>query len=105
MQIPVVAMPSNHRFKLRRSQHPARRKRSAREGRIQVIHCGTTPHLFIIDPNGVLVYEGGIDSIRSARVEDIAKATNYVTAALADLKEGRPVQHPTSRPYGCSVKY
>ncbi|HEY4249439.1 MAG TPA: redoxin domain-containing protein [Lacunisphaera sp.] len=65
----------------------------------------TTPHLFIIDPKGVLVYEGGIDSIRSARVEDIAKATNYVAAALADLKEGRPVQHPTSRPYGCSVKY
>jgi hypothetical protein len=65
----------------------------------------TTPHLFIIDAKGVLVYAGGIDSIRSARVEDISKATNYVAAALADLKAGKSVEHATSRPYGCSVKY
>ncbi len=65
----------------------------------------TTPNLFIIDPKGVLVYAGGIDSIRSTRVEDISKATNYVTAALTDLKEGKPIQHPTSRSYGCPVKY
>jgi peroxiredoxin len=65
----------------------------------------TTPHMFIIDPQGVLVYAGGIDDIRSANPDDIAKATNYVTAALADLKAGRAVQTATSRPYGCSVKY
>jgi glutathione peroxidase-family protein len=77
-----------------------------RNGKVGKLYdARTTPHLFIIDPKGVLVYEGGIDSIRSTRVEDIAKATNYVTGALADLREGRPVQHPTSRPYGCSVKY
>lgn len=65
----------------------------------------TTPHLFVIDPQGVLVYAGGIDDIRSANPDDIAKATNYVKAALADLKAGREVQVKTSRPYGCSVKY
>jgi len=65
----------------------------------------TTPHLFVINPQGVLVYAGGIDDIRSANPEDIAKATNYVKAALADLKAGREVQVKTSRPYGCSVKY
>ncbi len=65
----------------------------------------TTPHLFVIDPQGTLVYAGGIDDIRSANPEDIAKATNYVKAALADLKAGREVQVKSSRPYGCSVKY
>ncbi len=65
----------------------------------------TTPHMFIIDGAGTLVYAGGIDSIRSSNESDIAKATNYVSAALADLKAGRPVGTPNSRPYGCSVKY
>ena len=65
----------------------------------------TTPHMYIVNPQGVLVYAGGIDDIRSANPDDIAKATNYVTAALADLKAGRAVQTATSRPYGCSVKY
>lgn len=65
----------------------------------------TTPHIYVINPQGTLVYAGGIDSIRSSRVEDIAKATNYVTETLADLKAGRPVRTPHSQPYGCSVKY
>ncbi len=64
-----------------------------------------TPTLFIVDPAGTLVYAGGIDSINSADVDDIPKATNYVKAALADLKAGRPVAQATSRAYGCSVKY
>lgn len=65
----------------------------------------TTPHLFIIDPAGTLVYAGAIDSISSGDADDIAKATNYVKAALADLKAGRPVAQPTSRAYGCGIKY
>ena len=65
----------------------------------------TTPHLYVINAQGTLVYAGGIDSIRSSRVDDIAKATNYVTAALEDLKAGRPVRTANSLPYGCSVKY
>lgn len=65
----------------------------------------TTPHLFIINPQGALVYAGGIDSIRSAEPADIAKATNYVKEALADLKAGRAVRTSAAKPYGCSVKY
>ncbi|WP_448582855.1 thioredoxin family protein [Thermaurantiacus sp.] len=65
----------------------------------------TTPHMFVIDPKGMLVYAGGIDDIQSANSSDIAKARNFVTAALADLQAGRPVATATSRPYGCSVKY
>lgn len=65
----------------------------------------TTPHMYVIDAGGTLVYAGGIDSIRSSRVEDIAHATNYVAAALADLKAGKPVHTAHAQPYGCSVKY
>ena len=65
----------------------------------------TTPHLFIITADGTLAYDGAIDSIRSAKVEDIAKAMNYVTAALAAVKAGKPVEKAATQPYGCSVKY
>lgn len=65
----------------------------------------TTPHLFIVNAAGVLVYAGGIDDIRSANPADIAKAKNYVQAALADLKAGQPVATPASKPYGCGVHY
>ncbi len=65
----------------------------------------TTPHMYVVDGNGTLVYAGGIDSIPSGRVADIAKAINYVTEALADLKAGRPVRTPHSQSYGCSIKY
>ena len=64
-----------------------------------------TPHMFVIDARGQLVYEGAIDSIRSADPADIARAENYVTAALAALKAGRPVAPSATQPYGCSVKY
>lgn len=65
----------------------------------------TTPHLYIVSREGQLAYAGGIDSIASSRAEDIAKATNYVRQGLAELLAGRPLSTPTSRPYGCSVKY
>lgn len=65
----------------------------------------TTPHMYVIDPAGKLVYMGGIDDTPTADVADIKTAKNYVTAALADLKAKRPVQVATSKPYGCAVKY
>ncbi|GAB1488356.1 thioredoxin family protein [Opitutaceae bacterium] len=65
----------------------------------------TTPHMYVINPEGTLVYNGAIDSIRSANVADIAKAENYVNSALAAVKAGKPVAKASSEPYGCNVKY
>lgn len=65
----------------------------------------TTPHMYIVDPEGVLRYAGAIDSIPSADKDDIAKATQYVPQALAELAAGQPVSVTVTRPYGCSVKY
>ena len=64
-----------------------------------------TPHMFVVDGQGRLVYEGAIDSIRSADPADVARAENYVTGALAALQAGRPVSPSATQPYGCSVKY
>lgn len=65
----------------------------------------TTPHIFVINGEGKLVYAGAIDSIRSADAADIAKAENYAAAALAAVKAGKPVEKANTPPYGCSVKY
>jgi len=65
----------------------------------------TTPHIYIIDAKGVLVYKGGIDSIASADKADIAKAEPYVSEALASLAAGKKIAANNTKPYGCSVKY
>lgn len=65
----------------------------------------TTPHMYVIDGAGTLAYQGAIDSIRSARVSDIASATNYVTAALSAVSAGTAPEVTSAAPYGCSVKY
>jgi hypothetical protein len=71
----------------------------------QLYGAKATPHLYVVDPRGTLVYEGAIDSIRSSRVDDIAKAENYVTSALAAVKAGKPVATPVTQAYGCGIKY
>lgn len=65
----------------------------------------TTPQMVIINPQGTVVYNGAIDSIRSASQADISKATNYVLKAMAEIKAGKPVSEPETTPYGCSIKY
>lgn len=65
----------------------------------------TTPHMYVIDPSGVLRYAGAIDSIPSADPADIPKATQYVSNALAELAAGKPVSTAVTQAYGCSVKY
>jgi peroxiredoxin len=65
----------------------------------------TTPQMFVIDADGVLVYMGGIDDRPTTNPADIPGATNYVRAALAERDAGEPVSQPVTRPYGCSVKY
>ena len=65
----------------------------------------TTPHMFIINPEGVLIYDGGIDDKPTTDPDDIATAHDYVSAALQEAMAGKPVSTPVSPPYGCSVKY
>ena len=65
----------------------------------------TTPHMYIVDPKGVLAYAGGIDDKRSTDPEDVKTAKNYVRAALDELLAGKAVSQASTQPYGCSVKY
>lgn len=65
----------------------------------------TTPHMYVIDKKGVLQYVGGIDSIPSAKVDDIAKATPYFSDALTAVLAGNPANPAVTKPYGCSIKY
>jgi peroxiredoxin len=65
----------------------------------------TTPHMFVINAEGSLVYMGGIDDRATTDKADIGRATNYVREALDALRKGEAVKTPVSRPYGCSIKY
>lgn len=65
----------------------------------------TTPHMFVIDPSGKVIYQGAIDDNSSAKKEDAKTAGNYVRAALDAAMDGKPVETPSTAPYGCSVKY
>jgi peroxiredoxin len=64
-----------------------------------------TPHMYIIDANGILVYKGGIDSIPSSSVADIPKAKQYVRVGLGEVLAGKPVTDSSTRAYGCTLKY
>ncbi|WP_439573484.1 redoxin domain-containing protein [Phreatobacter sp.] len=64
-----------------------------------------TPHMFIINAEGQLVYAGGIDDRPTARAADVEGARNFVDLALTELSQGKPVSNPTTRAYGCVVKY
>ncbi|MEO7547443.1 MAG: thioredoxin family protein [Ramlibacter sp.] len=65
----------------------------------------TTPHMYIVNPQGQLVYAGGIDSIASSNPDDIRKAVNYVKQGLGETLAGKPISTATTRAYGCSIKY
>ena len=71
----------------------------------QAYGARTTPHMYIIDPRGKLVYRGGIDDKPSFSQRDIPTAKNYVAVALDELMAGKTVSEADTRPYGCSVKY
>jgi len=64
-----------------------------------------TPDMIVISPEGKVVYEGAIDSKATPNPADIPGSTNYVKAALDESLAGKPVSNPTTKPYGCSVKY
>ena len=65
----------------------------------------TTPHMYIVSPQGLLVYAGAIDSVPSARTDDIKTATNYVRQGLNEALSGKAISTSSTRAYGCSVKY
>jgi len=65
----------------------------------------TTPHMYVIDEKGTLVYKGGIDSIPSYRADSLPKAVNYVRETLTALVSNKPVPNPSTRAYGCTIHY
>ncbi|HVF83977.1 MAG TPA: redoxin domain-containing protein [Sphingomicrobium sp.] len=71
----------------------------------KVYDAKTTPHMYIVNKAGTLVYAGGIDDKPTPNPADVTGARNHVLAALSELKAGKAVSVATSRPYGCSVKY
>ena len=71
----------------------------------QLYSAKTTPHMYIVSPQGVLVYAGAIDSVPSAQVADIKTATNYIRQGLNEALSGKAISTASTRPYGCSVKY
>jgi peroxiredoxin len=76
------------------------------DGRVGRLYgAKTTPDMYVINPDGILVYKGAIDNMRSTDLADVKTATNYVRAALQETMAGKPVTTADTRPYGCSVKY
>lgn len=71
----------------------------------QLYGAKTTPHMFVVDKEGKLAYQGAIDDIADADQNSVAKAKNYVAEALDLLLENKKVSHPTTKSYGCGVKY
>jgi peroxiredoxin len=67
--------------------------------------ASVTPHMYIIDAQGMLVYKGGIDSIATSNVDDIPRATQYVRVGLGELMAGKPITNAATRAYGCTLKY
>jgi hypothetical protein len=76
------------------------------DGKIGALYAAqTTPHMYVIDAKGTLVYKGGIDSIPSYRPDSLSKATNYVRETLAAVAANKPVPNPSTRAYGCTIHY
>lgn len=76
------------------------------EGRIgRAFGARVTPHMFVVDARGRLVYAGAIDSIASPHAADVERATNFVRQALSELAAGREVSLPLTRPYGCAIRF
>ena len=76
------------------------------EGKVgKLYNARTTPQMFVVNPEGVLIYAGAIDDKPTLKPETVAVAKNFVKAALNEATSGKPVSVPSTKPYGCSVKY
>jgi peroxiredoxin len=79
---------------------------SDEDGKVgKLYNAKTTPEMFIVNPEGVLIYAGAIDDKPTPKPETVAGAKNFVKAALNEATSGKPVSVPSTKPYGCSVKY
>ena len=79
---------------------------SDEDGKVgKLYNAKTTPEMFIVNPEGVLIYAGAIDDKPTPKPETVAVANNFVKAALNEATSGKPVSVPSTKPYGCSVKY
>jgi DNA-binding beta-propeller fold protein YncE len=77
-----------------------------RDSKVGKLYGATnTPHMYVIDPKGTLVYVGAIDDKRSTNPADVKTAKNYVRAALEESIAGKPVSQASTSAYGCTVKY
>jgi AhpC/TSA family len=91
---------------MKKQKAPATNTLMDEDGKIgKAYGARTTPHMYIVDGKGMLVYAGGIDSIPTASAADIPKATNYIKVSLSEMAGGKPVSNNVTRAYGCSVKY
>jgi hypothetical protein len=82
------------------------RSRSTAVGELGHLYgAKTTPHIFVINPGGTLIYDRAIDDRPTTEISDIPAAKNYVNAALGAAMASKPVSEPVTRPYGCPVKY
>jgi peroxiredoxin len=71
----------------------------------RLYNAKTTPHMFVIDKNGTLQYMGGMDSLATTDVSDIARAEPYLKEAMLAVAQGNPAPQAVTKPYGCSIKY
>jgi hypothetical protein len=103
---PDYLAPSKLAAWMKEKKAPATHTLMDEDGKIgKAYGARTTPHLYIIDGKGMLVYAGGIDSIPTASAADIPKATNYVKVSLSEMAGGKQLSNSVTRAYGCSVKY
>lgn len=96
----------DHQKRLEKNHSNATAYLTDTDGRVGRLYgAKTTPHMFVIDPDGVLIYAGAIDDKKSTNPDDVEGATNYVRACLDADMAGKSVKVKSSAPYGCSVKY
>ena len=71
----------------------------------KLYNAKVTPHMYVINPDGMIVYQGAIDSIASVKKSDIPKANNYIRDSLEKVKKGKSINESNTTAYGCSIKY
>jgi len=98
--------PADHKSQFDKAKSGATAYVTDADGGVGLLYgAKTTPHMFVVDPKGVLIYAGAIDDKKSTDPDDVKDANNYVEASLDAAMTGKSVKTKTSTPYGCSVKY